>query len=986
MSVRHLHSVALLLALGGLAGCSGGGSTASLSTSCGSPNTRFLCLNSCNLGCSSTGCARTDVAQNEIIILNFSEPVDPNSVNAASIRFRTASGSEPVGEFFVNGNTVEFVPTLSISGGQTFFGFSAGETYTMTLPGGDTELNVVRSTTNKPFEKSLTCTLQSTRGIVDLNGIAPRATLLVPPQGQLAAAPRDTEIVLEFNEMVDATPFLGGTQIPVNFSIRRNRIGLSGERECDPNSAPQPLAGTPVLDFDAGTGRSTLTFRPTQQLPGDVCIEIAVTDGVRDLSGRPAQPQQFTFRTVVVPLTDTPLVEEFQNADNLDADGSAATWGNGFVTFLQVGGDGRHGSFNDLSIDTGTVVDGKNIWELNCDNTIIPGANTTTGSPLAITDGRFFFTKMFIPANVRLRFTGTNPPVVTVAGRVDVLGDIDVSGQSLTALPSVPSGTLPGIGQTGGLGGVFGGNGGKGGDKVLAGATAANQGSLGQDAKVIAGHAYASTVTGSGGRGSGVFPPSGANNDITFGVPTGTGVAVLYAVSATAGGSGGSNHTAGGIGRVITNNHPEPGMGNTVGSQTAVAMSAATATTINVTVPGSGNPAFPWPANRYAGLTIELLTGNGAGQTRTIAGNTMQLTPVQTGIITVTQPWTTIPTVPTTFRILPLTTPPLLSAMGPQVPAGPAVQVLPFPTGSGLTRSSLHFLVGGAGGGGAGSHACMTLSLSRSWAQGCGGGGGGGAFALRAGRGLRVAAAGRLLARGGSAVNNNVATGASGATPAPGGGGAGGSIVLQSGNADEVDLQGLIDVRGGDGGIFNRLSSGGTPAGTPPAGSRVEIEGGDGGSGFVRLEVPGTPTTALLPNAQPAAVADNIAPLQEVDTVVSCTSKFYSTGLLFGPEYARYEVHAVVDGVPVVFSDDPAVSTQQAAVGAPVRALFQSARISLSTNEVLEIGPWRTSVRSTPNQTGIASDAFNGYRFMLQADRAFGANITIDKVIIVIRT
>ena len=34
---------------------------------------------------------------NEIIILKFSEAVDPASVNESSIRFRTASGDEPVG-------------------------------------------------------------------------------------------------------------------------------------------------------------------------------------------------------------------------------------------------------------------------------------------------------------------------------------------------------------------------------------------------------------------------------------------------------------------------------------------------------------------------------------------------------------------------------------------------------------------------------------------------------------------------------------------------------------------------------------------------------------------------------------------------------------------------------------------------------------------------------------------------------------------------
>ena len=62
-----------------------------------------------------------------------------------------------MGEFLVNDNRVEFVPTLSISGGQTFFGFTSGETYTMTILGGDEQAELVRSTSGKPFRETLVC-------------------------------------------------------------------------------------------------------------------------------------------------------------------------------------------------------------------------------------------------------------------------------------------------------------------------------------------------------------------------------------------------------------------------------------------------------------------------------------------------------------------------------------------------------------------------------------------------------------------------------------------------------------------------------------------------------------------------------------------------------------------------------------------------------------------------------------------------------------
>src|SRR5262245_3035782 len=99
-----LKSGALVVGLIGLAGCGTGGGTAGAATlSCagGAPNA--LCLMSCSLGCSSTGCQITDIAQNEIITWNFNKDLDPLSVNDATIQFRTVSGDVPVGDFLVSG-------------------------------------------------------------------------------------------------------------------------------------------------------------------------------------------------------------------------------------------------------------------------------------------------------------------------------------------------------------------------------------------------------------------------------------------------------------------------------------------------------------------------------------------------------------------------------------------------------------------------------------------------------------------------------------------------------------------------------------------------------------------------------------------------------------------------------------------------------------------------------------------------------------------
>jgi hypothetical protein len=324
---------------------------------------------------------------------------------------------------------------------------------------------------------------------------------------------------------------------------------------------------------------------------------------------------------------------------------------------------------------------------------------------------------------------------------------------------------------------------------------------------------------------------------------------------------------------------------------------------------------------------------------------------------------------------------PNLDVMGPSANGGTALQLFPFPPPTGLQRASEHFLVGGSGGGGSGSHACMSLGIGGNdrWICGMGGGGGGGAIALRAGHSFRIGPGAKVLAIGGPAANSTGVT--SGAQAAPAGGGSGGSIVMQSG--DLAEINGLIDVRGGLGGVFNRTA--GPNNGAPPAGAAVQIAGGNGANGFVRFETTTQPTLAQLATMQPPPVPDNVGVLAERDPLVACTSKFYTTGQIFGPEFARYEIYGTMDGTPFLLSDDPAVSTQEARPGAPVRALFQAAQLDLVTNEPQEIGVWRTAVRSSATQTGIDADSLNGFRFQLLADYALGSVITVDKVVVVYR-
>jgi hypothetical protein len=892
---RALAGTAMVALAALLAGCGGGGATvASSAFGCTSGEAGAFCLTDCSIGCSSTGCLRTDVAQNEILILQFSANIDPASVSTSTVQLRTASGELPVGQFLVNGNQIEFLPTLLISGNQSFFGFRPGETYTLTIPGGRDASQKLRTTSGRTFTQTFSCTLQATLGIRDHNGVPPSATLVSPSQSQLGGAPLNTIIQLDFNEMVDATPFLaaGGGSGPVTFTLRRTRPAGAGGRECDSASLPVVLPGTARLDFDPSRGVSVLTFRSNTDLPANACIEINVTSQVTDISGRPAQPQTFQFLTATVPLVDRAITEEFDDAQMLDREFSAGTWSGGQATFGQIGGDGVHGSFSlALATDLGTVVSGTRtlrLLQLNADSTIIPAANTRTGSPIAVTDGRFFFDRMVLPSDVRLRIVGNSPPQFTVSGRLDIQGEIDVAGGSLT---TVPTNAEP-VGQMGAPGGVFGGAGGQGGNRCSGtGYLQAFDGRNGSNARVLGNRAYQTSVAGSGGLGSLMFPRNGLNTSVFYHIPNG----LSYTPTAAAGGGGGGLRFQGGQGRVVSNNHIDPLLG----------------------------------------------------------------------------------------------VPPRLDVMGPPADGGSAVQFFPFPAGTGSDKSSVHFLVGGAGGGGAGSQPTLNIGFIQinAFAPGGGGGGGGGAVSLRAGDSLTVGPLGRVLANGGSAANSPAGT-ASAGQASMGGGGSGGSVVLQAGRVAEIN--GIVDVRGGNGGSFNRSAA--TPA--APSGATVVIAGGAGSPGFVRCEVPGTPSVGLLANMLPAATTDNVGPLTETDDLVMFQSNWYTTGQPFGPDYARYVIEATVDGVPMVFSDDPTVSTMPAQSPQPIRAFFQNANLDLLTGLPAPllgqteptIRPWRTAVRSSGPEIGIASDGLNGFRFALILDRAIATNVTVQRVRVVYRT
>lgn len=309
--------------------------------------------------------------------------------------------------------------------------------------------------------------------------------------------------------------------------------------------------------------------------------------------------------------------------------------------------------------------------------------------------------------------------------------------------------------------------------------------------------------------------------------------------------------------------------------------------------------------------------------------------------------------------------------LGPSAPGGTAFDLLdatrfPLPPNNPGTRNLEFFLVGGAGGGGGGSDPHFSFQPTVIWRSGSGGAGGGGAVAVRAGADIAVAPSGTIWADGGSCPKAPP----NGAHTAPGGGGSGGAILLQQGGANPSQL-GLLSVPGGIGGIVDDRQSIWA----------VHTVGGNGGSGLARLELPmPQPPVQLIGRVDPPAGPNSVATLSDQDRTTGYRSKWFATVGNQVPEFLRYEVHATVSSVPVVYSDDPTVG-RLARPGEAVVLYFQGALLDPVTREPLP----GTLSRWTPYAGRFGAGNLNempatGMRFTLLFDRAVSATTSVQRL------
>ena len=209
----------------------------------------------------------------------------------------------------------------------------------------------------------------------------------------------------------------------------------------------------------------------------------------------------------------------------------------------------------------------------------------------------------------------------------------------------------------------------------------------------------------------------------------------------------------------------------------------------------------------------------------------------------------------------------------------------------------------------------------------------------------------------------------------PGGGGSGGSVLLQADGA--ISMLGSINTSGGNGSSTNWNQ-------VNPLVPVVRIAGGAGATGYYRLESNNNVQVAGTTMVPPFVAAQNQGPLTDHDDQSGCVSIFRGTGLVFAPEWLRYELDVDIDGDGIVdrlYTDDASIPSSFGPATDPLGPVIlniQGARVSTTTGQPVtgSVGPWRSFVNANAGAS-INLDTVTGFRFQMIFNRRDFPNLVI---------
>lgn len=340
-----------------------------------------------------------NVALNDVLEFDFSEPVDASSVNPGSIQIRRGDtfGATVSGTFEVRGARVLFRPALPGLCDLSDAGFDAGTAYRVQVIG-HPESFALRNTRGQRLDATTTWEFHTRadgdpqKFIDALPGAAPFCERSVPADGAMAVAVGDTtnrqRIVLTMSENVDpctvdarsvtiAVHEVGGalsSSIPAPGTSRlsgfvTNTADATDQAPSDPTTwgsdtgspwpgGPQALPASIHLVQDFGQTQIVISPLHGQDpsdpllggiLPDNVLIVVRLGFGIEDLGGTPLTPFALSFTTENRDRSDGAYTIEVEGetpflVSGTTADVDTARAPSRVQGYLLFAGDGDNGS------------------------------------------------------------------------------------------------------------------------------------------------------------------------------------------------------------------------------------------------------------------------------------------------------------------------------------------------------------------------------------------------------------------------------------------------------------------------------------------------------------------------------------------------------------------------------------------------------------------------------------------------------------------
>lgn len=284
-----------------------------------------------------------NLPRNAQIVFNFSELVNPQSVDDQTIQIRWGPQfqSVPKGSFQVDGDRVIFDPTITAQGVPNPFGFEPVTQYVVELPAVGNQNAVVRNLDNDPLLTPYLTGFTTSDGY--LRELVPPSvidlTWTPTPNPVTKQTPALGYFTWEFSEAMDPSSFIqayGPSVLTTDtFDVRYSNLSP------DPNVNNPTLAPVGGVENTAVPGTLQMdpaakkwTFLPTFSF-GDkkYVFTVAVYQGLTDLSGNQIVNPR-SWGPFTCDGTGTPpgrlLAESFDNQTNNDTTanpGNQADWG-----------------------------------------------------------------------------------------------------------------------------------------------------------------------------------------------------------------------------------------------------------------------------------------------------------------------------------------------------------------------------------------------------------------------------------------------------------------------------------------------------------------------------------------------------------------------------------------------------------------------------------------------------------------------------------